>query len=71
MAKKVYVTIESSEPQKTLDNTLRMLENERGVTYAEGHIGRGGSTQKRRYELEGLFSGRQPEDYVTTGRRTK
>lgn len=63
MAKKVYITIESERPQETLSSTLDNLQTEPGVTYAEGHIGRTGSTTKRRYELEKLFSGVQPEDY--------
>jgi len=63
MPKKIYMTIESDRPQRTLDNTLKRLEDEPGVTYAQGHVGRGGKVQKRRYELEKLFSGVQPEDY--------
>lgn len=61
--KKVYLTIESDRPQETLNSTLDNLQTERGVTYAEGRIGRSGSKQKRRYELEKLFSGPQPEDF--------
>lgn len=69
MSKKVYITIESECPQQTLDSTLDNLQTERGVTYAEGKVGRGGKTQKRRYALEKLFSGVQPEDYEIRAER--
>ena len=61
--KKVYITVETAQPLKTLDTILDTLDGEPGVTYAEGRIGWSGSTKKRRYELERLFSGVQPEDY--------
>lgn len=63
LAKKVYVTIESSTPRETLDRTLDILQDEKNVTYAEGHVGRTGEKKKRRYSLEKLFSGVQPEDF--------
>jgi hypothetical protein len=66
VAKKVYITIESDRPHETLDSTLDNLQTERGVTYAEGSVGRGGTTKKRRYAMEKLFTGVQPEDYALT-----
>lgn len=64
MSKKVYVTIEADNPQTALDKVLNMLQNVKGVTFASGYVGRTGKPKTRRYSLEKLFSGRQPEDFV-------
>jgi hypothetical protein len=62
--KKIYITIESdTSPEGTLDKTLNLLQNVKGVTFAKGHVGMTGKPRERRYSLEKLFSGRQPSDY--------
>lgn len=63
---KVHVTIgveRHISAERLRDKVLEALAVIEGVEWARAHVGLTGETKERRYALEKLFSGVQPEDY--------
>lgn len=62
---KVHVTIgvERAKSERLRDEVLEALARVQGIEWARAHVGFTGDAKERRYALEALFSGVQPEDY--------
>lgn len=69
---KVHVTIgvEGRSAERLRDEVLEALSLVDGIEWGRAHVGITGDTKERRYKLERLFSGVQPEDYGLTRERT-
>lgn len=64
---KVHVTIgveRRVSAERLRDEVLEALSLIEGIEWARAHVGFAGDSKTRRYALEKLFNGVQPEDYA-------
>ena len=55
--------VERANSEALRDEVLEALARVQGIEWGRAHVGITGDAKTRRYALEKLFSGVQPEDY--------